>query len=199
MEFNKHVSIDTQDNEEKNDKKRKRQSPSLPSSISSSNSYYSSSSSNSSSSSSSSEEGEEEDEEQYLKDLYAMTHIYISVKLDKFKNLICYGFDVSSTPWGIDITTCIQMSLQKQNDGNIGRYDEEHKLLINRIIEMAFYDSSDEDRFTREDNRRWFDLSRRLFGKVLTSNDVGEWLRLSERDVTKCGPTISTIVHCDDM
>ena len=75
----------------------------------------------------------------------------------------------------------------------------EHRDLIDRIIEMAFYDSEDRDRFTKQDNERWDEMSQSLFGTILTSSDVGDWIVLAEKDVTACGFVVVTFVHCKEV
>jgi flagellar biosynthesis GTPase FlhF len=143
------------------------------------------------------DEDEEEEEEEESVNFKSISHVYISVVPDRNGSLICYGFDIGSTIYGIQIVREISKSLHC--DEYPTYYNEKHVFLINRIIEMAFYDSDDRDRYSVEENEEWQILSEQAFGKTLTSNDVGNWEKLHEQEIPECGFVVTTIVKCDDI
>ena len=133
-----------------------------------------------------------------LESLQTVTHVYISVVKRESNRSICYGFNVISTKYGPGIVKAIRHSLIDEEDPLRNDYSEEHRFLMNRIVEMAFYDSDDEERFSKEENERWGYVSENLFGAVLGSEDVGVWTELTENEVSRCGNVTTTFVHCNE-
>lgn len=143
----------------------------------------------------SSDDNDEESSESV--DYSDITHVYISIIPDKKGRLLCYGFDFRSAPLGILIIKAIENSLY---GGDYDCYNSQHEMLINRIINLGFYDVEDDNnRYSSEEQLEWETLSEKLFGKILINSDVGDWERLYEQDVAACGFVVTTIVKCDEV
>ena len=125
-----------------------------------------------------------------------MTHVYVSVKPGTGGRIVCYGFDCRTTDYGTRIVKQIHDSLSVNT--STCYYNERHRTLIDRILCMAFYDSADDDACTDDERREWKHLSTELFGKVLTSADVGYWEHLHEQEVPLCGFVTTTFVKCNE-